>query len=80
MSRMKDLLIDIQETIEAGKLSFPEIADLYGVAYADVMLAWEDLCAQYDNDPRSHPALGDSDRDRGIYDDSWADIEYNPGY
>ena len=78
MSRMKELLIDIQETIEAGKLSFPEIADLYGAAHADVMLAWEDLCAQYDNDPRSHPELGD--RDRGIYDDSWADIEYNPGY
>lgn len=33
MSKMRDLLIDIQVDVEAGKLTFAQIADKYNVPY-----------------------------------------------
>ena len=36
MSRFKDIIIDIQEDLERGKLSFQQIADFYGMPVGDV--------------------------------------------
>ena len=38
MSAFKDMLIDIQESLERGIMSFQQIADMYGLPRADVEL------------------------------------------
>jgi len=48
MSKFKDLIIDIEAAIEAGKMSFREIADYYGVSYNDVNLIAEYMMENYD--------------------------------
>lgn len=38
MSKMKDLMIDVQNAIYEGKMTFRQIADYYGLSYNDVNL------------------------------------------
>ena len=40
MSAFKDMLIDIQESIERGTMTYQQIADMYGIPVKDVMLIW----------------------------------------
>lgn len=49
MSAFKDMLIDIQESIERGTLSYQQIADMYGLPVKDIMLIAEELMDQYDD-------------------------------
>jgi len=46
MSKISDLCIAIQEDIQLGVLSFPEIATKHGVSEDWVYEAWEMLCEQ----------------------------------
>ena len=46
MSKMKNMAIEIEEAILAGKMSFRQIADYYGCSYNDVNLIAEQLMAQ----------------------------------
>lgn len=46
MSKMSELMIDIQEDIQLGALSFPDIAVKHGVPKDWVFAAWEALCEQ----------------------------------
>lgn len=43
------MLIDIQESIERGTLSYQQIADMYGLPVKDVILIAEELMDQYDD-------------------------------
>jgi len=43
---MKDLIIDVQEAIMAGKMSFSQIADYYGWSYDDVNLVAQQMMEQ----------------------------------
>ena len=45
MSRMSDLMMDLQEAIRDGYLSFQEIAWKFGVPYEWVMLVAEEMAA-----------------------------------
>ena len=59
MSRMKDVMIDLQEAVARGNLSFSEIASLYGVPLNWVYLALTEVLEQakyMDEDTR---AFGD---------------------
>lgn len=47
MSKMKDLIIDVQDAILAGKMTFRQIADYYGWSYEDVNLVAEEMMKQY---------------------------------
>ena len=46
MSKMSELMIDIQEDIQLGVLSFPQIAAKYKVPASWVTEAWDELCEQ----------------------------------
>lgn len=46
MSKMKDLLIDVQNAIYAGKMTFRQIADYYGLSYDDVNLVAQEMMEQ----------------------------------
>ena len=46
MSKMKDLMIDVQNAIYEGKMTFRQIADYYGLPYNDVNLIAEQLMTQ----------------------------------
>jgi len=46
MSKMKNMVIEIEEAIQAGKMSFRQIADYYGCSYNDVNLIAEQLMTQ----------------------------------
>ena len=48
MSRFTDLIIDVEAAIEAGQMSFREIADEYKIPYEDVNLIAEALMETYD--------------------------------
>jgi hypothetical protein len=47
MSRISDLMIDIQRDIELGELSFHQIADKHLVPFSWVDSAAKELMAQY---------------------------------
>jgi len=49
MSAFKDMLIDIQESIERGTMTYQQIANMYGIPVKDVMLIAEELMDQYDD-------------------------------
>ncbi len=68
MSRMSDLVSDIQDEIERGELSFSEIAIKFSVPASWVDEAYDMLQEQY----AEEDARPGSD-----YDDSWVDIEYD---
>ena len=46
MSRMKDLMIDVQNAIYEGKMTFRQIADYYGLPYNDVNLVAHEMMEQ----------------------------------
>ncbi len=57
MSRMRDLVIDIQDAIEQGGESFVEIAERFNVTFADVKAISDALDDYYDMLARSHTAV-----------------------
>ena len=46
MSKMKNMVIEIEEAIQAGKMSFRQIADYYGLPYDDVNLVAHEMMEQ----------------------------------
>jgi hypothetical protein len=50
MSKFKDMIIDVQDSIRNGKLSFKQIADMYGLSYADVNLIANEIIEQESDD------------------------------
>ena len=50
MSKFKDLIIDVQDSILRGQLSFRQIADMYGLSYADVNLIANEIIEQESDD------------------------------
>ncbi len=57
MSRMRDLVIDIQDAIEQGGESFVEIAERFNVSFADVKAISDALDDYYDMLACSHTAV-----------------------
>ena len=79
---MSDLMIDLQDEIRLGALSFAEIARKYEVPTSWVQEAWDELCEQeaeaeqyaghsYDELERDHDEAYEPD-----YCDSWYDEQY----
>jgi len=62
---MKNLVIDIEDAIEEGMLSFPEIAEKFGVTLEDVCLISEELDRQYEYQSMMHEAM-DGDHDSAM--------------
>jgi hypothetical protein len=44
------MIIDVQDSIRNGKLSFKQIADMYGLSYADVNLIANEIIEQESDD------------------------------
>ena len=61
MSAFKDMLIDIQESIERGTMTYQQIADMYGIPVKDVMLIAEELMDQCDDSQFDDSMDGDFD-------------------
>jgi len=61
MSAFKDMLIDIQESIERGTMTYQQIANMYGLPVKDVMLIAEELMDQYDDAQYDDSMDGDFD-------------------
>ena len=61
MSAFKDIMIDIQETIERGTMTFQQIADIYGLPRADVELIAQELMDQFDDSSYDDSMDGDFD-------------------
>ena len=61
MSAFKDIMIDIQETIERGTMTYQQIADMYGIPVKDVMLIAEELMDQFDDSQFDDSMDGDFD-------------------
>lgn len=61
MSAFKDMIIDIQEDLERGQLSFQKIADIYGIPVADVELIAKEVMNQFDDSTYDESLDGDFD-------------------
>lgn len=61
MSAFKDMLIDIQESIERGTMTYQQIANMYGIPVKDVMLIAEELMDQFDDSSYDDSMDGDFD-------------------
>ena len=61
MSKFKDMIIDIQEDLEHGQLSFQKIADVYGIPVADVELIAKEMMNQFDDSTYDESLDGDFD-------------------
>ena len=61
MSKFKDMIIDIQEDLERGQLSFQKIADFYGIPVADVELIAKEMMNQFDDSTYDESLDGDFD-------------------
>ena len=61
MSKFKDMIIDIQEDLERGQLSFQKIADVYGIPVADVELIAKEMMIQFDDSTYDDSMDGDFD-------------------
>lgn len=79
---MSDLMIDLQDEVRLGALSFAEIAAKYEVPVSWVNEAWDELCQQeaeaeqyagysYDELERDHDEAYEPD-----YGDSWYEDQY----
>ena len=55
------MLIDIQESIERGTMTYQQIADMYGIPVKDVMLIAEELMDQFDDSQFDDSMDGDFD-------------------
>ena len=74
---MRDLIIDLQEEIQLGVLSFAEIARKYEVPVSWVAEAWDMLCEQEAEEEHSHDHLErDCDESYEPDCDSWYDEQY----
>lgn len=58
MSKFKDMIIDVQDSIIRGQLSFKQIADVYGLSYKDVNMIAEEMGAQGLDDARADDDSG----------------------
>jgi hypothetical protein len=56
MGAMKNVVFAIEEAIEDGLLSFPEIATKFGMTLADVCLISEELDKQYEHQSMMYEA------------------------
>lgn len=61
MSKFKDMIIDIQEDLQHGQLSFQKIADVYGIPVADVELIAKEMMIQFDDSEYDDSMDGDFD-------------------
>ena len=61
MSKFKDMIIDIQEDLQHGQLSFQKIADVYGIPVADVELIAKEMMIQFDDSTYDDSMDGDFD-------------------
>lgn len=61
MSAFKDMIIDIQEDLQHGQLSFQKIADVYGIPVADVELIAKEMMIQFDDSTYDDSMDGDFD-------------------
>lgn len=61
MSKFKDLIIDVQDSIILGKLTFRQIADMYGLSYNDVDFIAMELMAQFAEEDESGLTFFDSE-------------------
>lgn len=61
MSKFKDLIIDVQDSIILGKLTFRQIADMYGLSYNDVDFIAMELMAQFAEEDQSGLTFFDSE-------------------
>ena len=61
MSKFKDMIIDIQEDLQHGQLSFQKIADVYGIPVADVELIAKEMMIQFDDSTYDESLDGDFD-------------------
>ena len=61
MSAFKDMLIDIQESIERGTMTYQQIANMYGLPVKDVMLIADELMDQFDDSSFDDSMDGDFD-------------------
>lgn len=66
MSKFKDMIIDVQDSIICGKLTFKQIADMYGLSYNDVNLIAEDLMGQYAEEDESGLTFFDSEYEERV--------------
>jgi hypothetical protein len=56
MGAVKNVVFDIEEAIEEGLLSFPEIATNFGMTLADVCLISEELDMKYEHQSMMYEA------------------------
>ena len=61
MSKFKDMIIDIEEDLERGQLSFQKIADIYGIPVGDVELIAKEVMNQFDDSTYDDSMDGDFD-------------------
>ena len=61
MSKFKDMIIDIQEDLQHGQLSFQKIADVYGIPVTDVELIAKEMMIQFDDSTYDDSMDGDFD-------------------
>ncbi len=61
MSAFKNMIIDIEESIERGVLSYRQIADMYGISLADVEKIAYELMEQFDDSSYDDSMDGDFD-------------------
>ncbi len=71
MSQLRDLVQDLQDEVERGELSFPEIANKYEVPLSWVYEAHESVQSFHDELERDHDERYEPD-----YDDPWYDEQY----
>ena len=65
MGVIKNSVIEIQDAIEEGMLSFPEIATEFGVSLQDVCLISEELDRQYEHESMMYESM-DGDHDSAM--------------
>ena len=58
MSKFKDMIIDVQDSIIRGQLTFKQIADMYGLSYDDVNLIAKEVSEQGFDDARADDDSG----------------------
>ena len=65
MSAMSNLVLEIEEAIEEGFMTFPEIAAKFGVTLEDVCLIGVELDKQYEHESMMYEAM-DGDHDSAM--------------
>lgn len=82
---MSDLMIDLQDEIRLGVLSFQEIARKYEVPVSWVQEAWEELCEQEHQEAEMEASYSHDHLERDCDEpyepdcDSWYEDQYDLG-